>query len=277
MYGLTQSPERAANLTAKGAEGIVADVLDAPSVAKAVDRIRPDAIISELTALPRHYTSEALKAANARDVEVRVKGNANLLNVALATNCRRYLVQSGAYWYAPGEGPADESQPFALDATPAVAAGCRVYVGLESVLQEQPKFEGVMLRYGFFYGPGTWFEKDGDVGDQVRRGQVPIIGAGQGIWNWVHIEDAARATVAALHAAPGAYNIVDNQPLPQSIWLPAFARYAGGPEPTRVSEEDALRLTGPDAVYYATRLRAASNEKARRLLKFEPRPLEWLV
>src|SRR5271165_2664880 len=217
VFGMTQSLERAATLTAKGAEAIVADVLDAASVADAVGRIRPDVIINELTALPKHYTPEDMKAAAPRDAEVRVKGHANLLAAARAANCRRYILQSAAYCYAPGPGLADENAPFAFDSSPGIATGCRRYADLEAAILEQPEIEGVMLRYGFFYGPGTWFTKDGDVGRQVRHRQVPVIGAGQGVWNWIHIEDAASATTAALHAAPGAYNIVDDQPSEQRV------------------------------------------------------------
>ncbi len=113
--------------------------------------------------------------------------------------------------------------------------------------------------------------------DQVRQQQVPIIGEGQGVYSFVHIDDAAGATAAALECPPGAYNIVDGNPSPQHLWLTAFARAAGAPAPPRVSEEEALRASGPDAVYYATRLRGASNEKAGRELEFRPRPLEWIV
>jgi 2-alkyl-3-oxoalkanoate reductase len=127
-----------------------------------------------------------------------------------------------------------------------------------------------------FYGPGTWYTREGDMGDQVRRQQIPIIGEGQGVYSFVHIDDAAGATAAALECPPGAYNIVDGTPSPQHLWLTAFARAAGAPGPARVSEEEALRASGPDAVYYATRLRGASNEKARRELEFRPRPLEWI-
>lgn len=276
VFGVTQSSERAADLNAKGAEAVVADVVDAGSVLEAVNRIRPVAIINELTSLPKHYTPDDMKAAAPRDVEVRMKGNANLLAAARAANCRRYILQSAAYWYAPGPGRADENEPFAFDASPGIAAGCRRYADLEAAVLAQRGVEGVMMRYGFFYGPGTWFTNEGDVGHQVRQRQVPVIGAGQGVWNWIHIEDAASATVAALHAAPGAYNIIDDQPSQQRVWLPAFARYAGAPEPLHVSEEDALKQAGADSVYYATRLRAASNEKAKRELHFRPRPLEWL-
>lgn len=276
VFGMTQSSERAADLNAKGAEAVVADVVDAASVLDAISRLRPEAIINELTALPKHYTPEEMKAAAPRDTEVRMKGNANLLAAARAANCRRYILQSAAYWYAPGSKPADENWPFAFDATPGIAAGCRRYAELEASILKQPEMEGVMMRYGFFYGPGTWFAKDGDVGHQVRRGQVPVIGGGRGVWSWIHIEDAASATVAALHATPGAYNIVDDQPVEQRTWLPAFARYVGAPEPPHVSEEDAVKQASADSVYYATRLAAASNQKAKRELGFNPRPLEWL-
>ena len=111
---------------------------------------------------------------------------------------------------------------------------------------------------------------------KVRQQRVPIIGEGQGVYSFVHIDDAAGATAAALECPPGAYNIVDGNPSPQHLWLTAFARAAGAPAPPRVSEEEALRTSGPDAVYYATRLRGASHEKARRELAFRPRPLEWI-
>lgn len=103
-----------------------------------------------------------------------------------------------------------------------------------------------------------------------------MIGKGEGIWNWVHIDDAAAATYAALSADPGVYNVVADQPVAQSEWLPAFAKFVGAPEPPTVSEEQALRSAGPDTVYYATKLRGASNQKAKRQLAFRPRRLEWL-
>ena len=135
--------------------------------------------------------------------------------------------------------------------------------------------ECVALRYGFFNGPGTWYCREGDMGEQVRQGNVPVIGDGQGVWSFVHIEDAA-ATVAALECAPGAYNVVDGDPAPQRVWLPAFARAAGAAEPPQIAEGEALATLGADTVYYATGLRGASNAKARQELSFRPRPLEWL-
>src|SRR5262245_32055692 len=216
-----------------------------------------------------------MKAAAERDRKVRVEGNINLLATLRDSGVRRYLLQSSAFWYAPGPGPAYESVPFISSASPGVEANARTYMELEARASATPGIEFVALRYGFFYGPGTWYRRDGDIGDQVRQQQVPIIGEGQGIYSFVHIDDAAAATAAALECPPGAYNIVDGNPSPQHLWLMAFARAARAPAPPRVSEEEALRTSGPDAVYYATRLRGASNEKARRELEFRPRPLEW--
>lgn len=277
VFGMVRSSEAVAQLAVTGAKGVIADALDVTSVRDAITQVRPDVIINELTSLPQHYTPEAMKAAAERDGDVRLRGNEGLLAGARETGVRRFIVQSGAYWYAPGEGLADENQPFAYDASAGVAAGTRQYSELESSILEKEGLDGVALRYGFFYGPGTWFSSDGDIGEQVRHGQVPIIGKGQGVWSWVHIEDAARATVAALDCTPGVYNIVDDDPSEQRVWLPAFATKAGAPLPPHVSEQQAMQAAGPDAVYYATRLRGASNTKAKRELHFLPRRLEWLT
>ena len=276
VFGLVRSAESKRVLDETGAEAVIGDALDAASVRAAIARVRPDAVINELTSLPRHYTSADMKAAAERDNRVRTEGNVNLLAGMRDSGVRRYVLQSSGFWYAPGPGLADESSPLAVDASPGVAASARTYVELESIAFQSPGIECVAMRYGFFYGPGTWYTKDDDMGEQVRRRQVPIIGAGQGVYSFVHIEDAASATVAALGCAPGAYNIVDSQPSPQHVWLAAFARACDAPEPPRITEREALAASGADSVYYATRLRGASNEKARHELNFRPRPLEWL-
>jgi 2-alkyl-3-oxoalkanoate reductase len=277
VFALARSPDSAPALKEIGAEPIIADALDAAAVKAAVGRIRPHAVINELTSLPRHYTPAEMKAAAERDRKVRVEGNINLLAALRGWGVRRYLLQSSGYWYAPGAGLADESVPFISSASPGVEASARTFMELEARAAATAGIEFVALRYGFFYGPGTWYTREGDMGDQVRQQQVPIIGKGQGVYSFVHIDDAAGATAAGLECPPGAYNIVDANPSPQYLWLTAFARAAGAPAPPRVSEEEALRASGPDAVYYATRLRGASNEKAGRELEFRSRPLEWIL
>jgi nucleoside-diphosphate-sugar epimerase len=277
VFGMVRSQSSSASLSASGAQPVIADALDAASVSAAVAKVRPDVIINELTSLPKHYTPTRMEAAAERDARVRLEGNKNLIAAAQQTRVRRFMVQSTGFWYAPGKPLADEGERFAYDASPAVAAGVQRYAELEAMTLGGTEFEAVALRYGFFYGPGTWYMPDGDMGEQVRQQQVPIIGHGQGVWSWVHIDDAADATVRTLDCAPGAYNIVDDNPGEQRVWLTAFARYCGALDPPHISEQEALQSAGPDAVYYATRLRGASNAKAKRELGFRPRPLQWLT
>jgi 2-alkyl-3-oxoalkanoate reductase len=275
VFCLLRSAESARTVGDMGAEALIGDALDAASVRAAVAQARPDAVINELTSLPRHYTPAEMKAAAERDSRVRREGNVNLLAGMRGSGVHRYILQASGFWYAPGLGLADESSPLAVDASPGVAAGARTYVELESTAFRS-EIDCVAMRYGFFYGPGTWYTSFADMGEQVRQERVPIIGAGQGVWSFVHIDDAASATVAALECAPGAYNIVDDYPSPQCVWLPAFARACGAPDPLQITEQEALATSGADSVYYATRLRGASNKKARNELNFRPRPLEWL-
>lgn len=256
--------------------GLRMDALDAAGVETAMRSFLPEVVIDELTSLPRRNTPEEMGAAAERNRKLRLEGGRNVQNAARAVGARRYIVQSCGFWYAPGEGLATEAEPFAFDASPSVAAGARMYEEIEQRLFAQHDLEGIALRYGFFYGPGTWNHHDGATAERARARQVPLIGEAQGVWSFVHVEDAAAATVAALHGAPGVYNIVDDDPSPLSVWLPAFARAVGAPPPPHVSIEEALKAAGEDTVYYATRLRGASNLKAKSQLNFVPRPLEWL-
>ena len=200
-----------------------------------------------------------------------------MLAAALA-GVRRYVRQSVAFWGIPGPGLADEETPLSIDASPAVAADARLQAEMERRLLGNPDIEGIALRYGFFYGPGTWFHPDGDVARQVRAQQFPIVGNGEGVWTWLHIEDAAIATAAAAERGdPGIYIVANDQPLAVREWLPAFAKWLNAPPPPQVSVEDALKMEGgADAVYYQTQMRGVSNAKAKRELNFQPRPLEWI-
>lgn len=278
LVALTRSQEKAQALLEQGIEPAIVDVFDADALKKVVGRARPDVVIEQLTALPGHYTREAMNAATTSNTRLRLQGGANVLAAAHAAGVRRYLRQSIAFWAVPGAGLADEATPLAFDASPAVAADARVVTELEHRLLENRDIEGIALRYGFFYGPGTWFNSDGDVAEQVRQQQFPIVGDGEGVWSWLHIEDAAMATVlAAEQGHPGIYLIANDQPLAVREWLPAFARWLKAPPPPRVSVDEALKAAGADAVYYGTRMRGVSNAKAKRELNFQPRPLDWIV
>jgi nucleoside-diphosphate-sugar epimerase len=275
---LTRSPEKAQALVEQGVEPAIVDVLDSDAVQTVLERARPEVVIEQLTALPKTYTRESLSAASAFNTRLRLEGGANVLAAAHAAGVRRYLRQSIAFWAIPGLGLADEETPLAFDASPFVAADARIITELEHQLLDNPSIDGIALRYGFFYGPGTWFHSDGDVARQVRQQQFPIIGNGEGVWSWLHIEDAAMATIAAAEQGrPGIYLIANDQPLAVREWLLAFAQWLNAPTPPRISAEEAMKVSGPDAVYYGTRMRGVSNAKAKRELNFQPRPLEWIV
>ena len=278
VVALTRSPEKAQALVEQGIEPAIVDVLDPDAVKTVVGRARPEVVIEQLTTLPKTYTRESLKAAAASNTRLRLEGGANVLAAAQAAGVRRYLRQSIAFWAIPGRGLADEGTPLAFDASPFVAADARTVTELEDRLLGNPSLEGIALRYGFFYGSGTWFHPDGDVARQVRQQQFPVVGNGEGVWSWLHIEDAAIATVAAAEQGnPGIYVIANDQPLAVREWLPAFAQWLKAPPPPRISVEEALKASGPDAVYYGTQMRGVSNAKAKRELNFQPRPLEWIV
>ncbi|MBD2450262.1 NAD(P)-dependent oxidoreductase [Nostoc sp. FACHB-152] len=278
VVAMTRSQETAQSLTAQGIEPAIADVFDPDSVKVAIAHAQPEVVIEQLTALPRTYSRESMSAAAPLNTRIRLEGGANVLAAAQAAGVRRYLRQSIAFWGIPGAGLADEETPLSLDASPAVAADARLVTEIEHRLSES-NLEGIALRYGFFYGSGTWFNPDGDVAQQLRQQQFPIVGNGEGVWSWLHIEDAAIATVAAAEQGnPGVYLIVDDQPLAVRDWLPAFARSLNAPPPPQVSVEDALKMEGgTDIVYYQTQMRGASNAKAKRELNFQPRSLEWIV
>jgi nucleoside-diphosphate-sugar epimerase len=278
VVALVRSTENSEALIKQGIEPAIADVFDRDAVKAVVTRSQPEVVIEQLTALPKHYTRAEFNAAAAFNTRLRLEGGANVLAAAQAAGVRRYLRQSFASWAVPGPGLSIEETPLAVDASPAVAAEARVYAELEHRLLENPNIEGVALRYGFFYGPGTWFHPEGDVAAQVRQQQFPIVGNGEGVWSWLHIEDAAIATVAAAEQGnPGIYLIANDQPLAVREWLPAFAQWLNAPPPPQISVEDALKASGADAVYYGTQMRGVSNAKAKRELNFQPRPLEWIV
>jgi len=275
--GMTSSEHGLRTLRDYGVEGVLADALNAQAVDAALRKVRPGAVIDELTSLPRHYTPDAMRAAAERDRRARLEGGGNVLNAALAIGTRRYVVQSTGFFYGPGEGLAVETDALAADAPLAIASSVRTYQQIEERLLRVSDLNAVALRYGFFYGPGTWFTEDGDSANQVRERKYPLAGSGSGVWSWIHIADAAAATAAALECEPGIYNVVDDDPSKIAIWLPAFANAVGAPEPPRLTEAEALEKFGPDFVYYATRLRGASNAKAKQQLGFAPRHLEWLA
>ena len=199
-----------------------------------------------------------------------------MYDAARAAGVKRYLVQSTGFFYGPGDGLASETESLAVNASLGLAGSVRTYLQVEKRVLGSRDPEGVALRYGFFYGSGTYHDPEsGSVTRQVREQKYPVIGSGAGVYSFIHVEDAAAATVAALDSDSGVYNIVDNDPSEMRVWLPAFARFISAPPPLDMTEQEA-KASGPDVIYYATRLRGACNDLAKRKLGFSPRKLEWL-
>jgi 2-alkyl-3-oxoalkanoate reductase len=275
VVGMTTSEARAKNLESQGAEPVIVDAFNATEVEAALRHARAEVVIDELTSLPKEQSDMPKYAAG--DKRLRIEGGGNLFRAAIASGVRRYLQQSSGFFLKAAEGKlADESSPLDINASPSVAASARTYTELEARLFSSSAIEGVALRYGFFYGPKTWYYPGEAAANMVMRQQNPIVGKGEGVSSFVHISDAAAATVAALTAEPGVYNLVDDDPSPQAVWLPAFAKFVGAPEPPLRSETEVTAIAGEDFVYYATKLSGASNAKAKQVLGWKPRRLEWL-
>jgi len=275
VVGMTTNETRARNLERQGAEASIVDAFDAEAVEAALRRAKADVVIDELTSLPKELSDMAKYAAG--DRRLRIEGGGNLLRAAIACGAGRYLQQSSGFFLkAPKATLADETSPLDVNASSSVAASAQTYTELEARLFGSSAIEGVALRYGFFYGPKTWYHPGEAAANMVAKRQNPVVGDGEGVSSFVHIDDAAVATVAALSAEPGVYNLVDDDPSPQAVWLPAFASFLGAPEPPHRSEAEVRETAGEDAVYYATKLSGASNEKAKRVLGWKPRRLLWL-
>jgi nucleoside-diphosphate-sugar epimerase len=274
VIGMTRAGPGVDRLRELGAEASIADAFDPQGVLTAIEAATPDVVIDQLTWLPPHPADLLESLPN--DTRLRRDGGANLLSAARAVGVERYVIQSrGFYLDAPAGRLADETARLRYDAPGEVGKSARATGEYEERVLATPSLAGVVLRYGFFYGPGTWYRPDGAVAEQVRKGELVIVGEGNAVWSFVHIDDAVAATVASLTAEPGVYNVVDDDPLPVSEWLPAFARWVAAPEPLRVSAEDARTAAGEEAVYYHTRLTGASNGRAKAKLGFAPRPLVW--
>lgn len=250
VVGWTRSAGRLDAIERMGTEARIVDVFDREAVFAAVREARPDAIIHQLTALGNRNFAD-----NSR---IRIEGTRHLVDAALAAGVRRIVAQSIAWAYAPGEGLATEEEPLDLDAQPPRQGMVAGVAALETAAGEMP--EHVVLRYGLFYGPGTWYARGGYMAEQAHAGLLPATG---GVASFVHVADAARAARLALGWPSGAYNVVDDEPAPGTEWLPSFAGLLGAPAPEAAP--------GGAAAWE----RGASNAKARRLCGWEPLYSSW--
>ena len=278
VTAMTRSPGKAAGLRAAGAEPVVADALDREAVLGVIAAARPEVLVPELTDLAGATDLRRFDAGFAATNRLRVEGTDHLLEAARAAGARRLVAQSFAGWpFARVGGPVKtEDDPLDPDPPAELRRTLDAIRHLEAAVLSAEGIEGVVLRYGGFYGPGTSAGVGGSMLDDLRRRRFPIVGAGGGVWSFVHIDDAATATVAAVErGAPGVYQVVDDDPAPVSEWLPALAAAAGARPPRRVPVWLARLLVGEHGVVLMNEVRGASNAKARRELGWRPAWPSW--
>lgn len=270
VVGTHQSPANAELLRRLGAKPVMLDLLDASAVREAVLESAPEAIVHEATALGNATWGRNFDKVFARTNQLRTKGTDALLAAAREADVRRFIAQSFAsYRYARQGGPIKTEDDPLHPTAPANAQ--ESFAAMNYLEQAVTDFGGIVLRYGGFYGAAN----DGLI-EPVRRRLYPIIGDGGGITSWIHLEDAASATVLALeHDGPAIYNIVDDEPAPLREWLPVFAQALGAKPPRHFPTWLARLLAGEAAVVMGTDARGASNAKAKRELAWTPRYPSW--
>ncbi len=278
VTGMTRTAGKAAGLRAAGADPVVADALDRDAVLRAVVAARPEVVVHQLTALAGMTSFRNFDREFALTNRLRTEGTDHLLEAARAVGARRFVAQSFTGWpFARVGGPVKtEDDPLDPDPPAQLRPTLDAIRRLEAAVLGAEGIEGLVLRYGGFYGPGTSAGEGGYLLEDLRRGRVPIVGAGTGVWSFIHIDDAAAAAAAAVErGAPGIYQIVDDDPAPVSEWLPALAAAIGAPPPRRVPAWLARLLAGEHVVVMMTEGRGASNAKAGRELGWTPAYRSW--
>lgn len=275
VTGMTRSDERAAALRNAGAGAVVADALDADAVQRALADSRPEVVVHQLTSLPASpdfKDEDSFEPTN----RLRSEGTRILVDAALAAGARRMVAQSIAFQYEPAGDWVKGEDAESMRGTGGFGSVMRAIGDLERAVTGTKGLEGLVLRYGFFYGPGSSYAADGAMADEVRKRRFPIVGKGTGVFSFVHVDDAADATVAAVErGAPGVYNISDDEPAPMREWLPRYAEALGAKKPMRIPAFVARLAAGRQAVAFATDMRGASNAKAKRELGWTPGRPSW--
>jgi nucleoside-diphosphate-sugar epimerase len=274
VVAMTRSENRAATVRELGAETVVADALDRAAVVQAVMRAEPEVVIHQLTGLAGAKSFKNFDKEFALTNRLRTEGTDHLLEGARAAGAHRFIAQSYGNWNYERTGTGLKIETDPLDPHPPAnqVESLKAIRYLERAVTEARDIEGIALRYGNFYGPGTGLALDGDIVRQVRKRMLPIIGQGTGVWSFVHMDDAASAAIAAIdHGGPGIYNIADDEPAPVSEWLPALAEAVGAKPPRRIPVWLGRLVGGDVTVSMMTEIRGASNAKAKRELGWSPR------
>ena len=276
VHGMTRSESKKSMLVALGAVPVVADALDPERVTQVVSEVRPDVIVHELTSIEslnlRHF-DRSFELTN----RLRTEATDHLLSAGQAVGVKRFVAQSFFAVYArTGNELKIEDDPIDTEPVRDMRGTIAAISHLENAVLSAPWTEGIVLRYGAFYGPGTSMAAGAEQIEMIRKRKFPLVGAGGGIWSFIHVADAAEATVAAIdHGRRGVYNIVDDDPSPVSEWLPALAKELGAKKPIRVPQFIGRLFAGETGVMLMTELRGLSNLKAKRELDWSPARPSW--
>jgi nucleoside-diphosphate-sugar epimerase len=271
VIGMTRSPQKRELVESLGANHVAADALDPQAVMREIQAAQPDVIIHEMTAIPQDLNLRRFDEQFVLTNRLRSEGTDNLLAAGLAVGTRKFIAQSYAGWPYERVGGSIKTEDDPLDPDPpeVFRRSLAAIRHLETRVTGTPGVEGVVLRYGSLYGPGTssdWML------DQIRKHRLPIVGEGSAVWSFIHVDDAATATLAAVESvAPGIYNIVDDEPVAVSEWLPELARMIGAKPPLHIPAWIAKLAIGDAGVILMTEARGSSNQKARRALNWKPR------
>jgi 2-alkyl-3-oxoalkanoate reductase len=277
VSAIARSEESAEALREDGVGVSVADVFDAELLRGTMAMAEPEVVMHQLTVLPDDLAARDAAEMFARNDRMRNEGTRALVDAAAAAGAKRVVAQSIAFAYEPsGDWVKDESAPLFLDAPSPWGRSVGAAAELERQVLEARGMDGLVLRYGALYGPGTWYDPAGGTfARAVRAGTVHEIGNGEARLSFVHLDDAASAAAAALDATPGTYNVVDDEPIRAGEWLRLYAASLGGPEPERISAQEGLERAGWLAVHRMTEQRGASNACARESLGWSPSRASW--
>ena len=280
VVGMTRSASKQDLVRSLGARPVVADALDPDAVAQAVASAEPEVIVHQLTALSGEFDMRHIDRFFETTNRLRTEGTDHLLAAGRAVGARRFVAQSYAGWPAARTGGPvkGEDAPFDPDPPETLRGMLDAIRHLEEAVTGAGWLEGVVLRYGGFYGPGTTLSADPAAAHSaaIRKRQFPVVGDGGGIWSFIHVDDAAAATAVAVERGErGIYNVVDDDPAPARDWMPELARALGAKPPRRVPRWLGRLLAGEAATVMMTEVRGASNEKAKRELGWRPRYASW--
>jgi 2-alkyl-3-oxoalkanoate reductase len=277
VTGTTRSEGKTQALREAGAEPVVVDALDSEALKAAVLAAKPDAVIHQLTSIPPRIDPRKLERDFAVNDRLRSRGTRDLVAAAQAAGVKRIVAQSIAFAYLPGPPGTlhTETEVLYLDAPKVFKRSAQALHDLECAVRG---VQGTVLRYGYLYGPGSAFSAEGSSAEDLRRRRFPIVGAGGGVWSFVHVDDAARATVAALGLEGNeghVYNVVDDDPAPVREWLPALAEAVGAPRPRRIPAPIARLAAGSYGVTLMTKAQGASNALIKKELGWKPQYASW--